>query len=188
MGKAKAKKAVGMPNRHLASRISYLFQAASYLQNSKVENSTEAEHHPPSSATGPNSNTSPKDKPPKLRLEAAKIPLETEGTKRLPCKASHAPLARQLLSQLGEVSLKSQVRLTPDIKRSICRRCHTLLIPGQSSELFSENLSRRASKPWAEVIVVRCKTCQAVKRFPVGAHRPPSGKKKDVLPTHRPSA
>ena len=188
MGKAKAKKAAGMPNRHLASRISYLFQAATYLQNPTIENSTEAEHHLPSSATIPSSNTVPKDRPLEPCLEDAKTPLEARGPKILPCKASHASLARQLLSQLVEVSLKSQVRLTPNIKRAICRRCYTLLIPGQSSELFSENLSRGASKPWAEVILVRCKTCQAVKRFPVGAHRPPSGKKRDVLPVYEPSA
>jgi ribonuclease P protein subunit RPR2 len=40
-----------------------------------------------------------------------------------------------------------------------------------------ENLSKGGRKPWADVLVVRCRVCGFVKRYPVGARR--QRKKKD---------
>ena len=75
--------------------------------------------------------------------------------------------ARHLLSQLRSVSLKSQIRLTPDVKHSICKRCHSMLISGLTSSQFIQNASRSGQKPWANILVVTCDFCGAMKRFPV---------------------
>lgn len=34
--------------------------------------------------------------------------------------------------------------------------------------MFRENKSKGGKKPWAEIIVVECRGCKAMKRFPVG--------------------
>ncbi|KAF1809123.1 Rpr2-domain-containing protein [Eremomyces bilateralis CBS 781.70] len=87
---------------------------------------------------------------------------------------SSPALPRHLASQLRAVSLKSQLRLAQPIKRSLCNRCNTLLQDGSAS-VHMENESRSGVKPWADVLVIQCAMCEAVKRFPVGSKR--QGKK-----------
>ncbi|KAI5800338.1 RNAse P Rpr2/Rpp21/SNM1 subunit domain-containing protein [Peziza echinospora] len=80
------------------------------------------------------------------------------------------PLARFYLSTMRSLSHKSVLRLAPSIKRSICKRCDSLLVPGVSCAGEMRNDARGGSerKPWADVWVVRCNGCGAEKRFPVG--------------------
>lgn len=44
-----------------------------------------------------------------------------------------------------------------------------MLIPGVSATYEVENKSKNGKKPWADVLIVGCKACGALKRFPVGA-------------------
>ncbi|KAJ4297468.1 hypothetical protein N0V90_005359 [Kalmusia sp. IMI 367209] len=74
-------------------------------------------------------------------------------------------------SDLHTVSRKGQVRLSSDLKRSVCRICNTVLIPGRTATQRIENESRGGKKPWADVLVIECTLCGSKKRFPVGAQR-----------------
>lgn len=76
-----------------------------------------------------------------------------------------------LISQLRSVSLKGQIRLSQAMKHSICKRCDALLVPGNTSSTRVENKSRGGKKSWADVLMVTCHSCKALKRFPVGAKR-----------------
>ncbi|KAI0883757.1 Rpr2-domain-containing protein [Annulohypoxylon maeteangense] len=145
MGKSKGPGNV--PNRPTYSRISYLYQAAAYL----------ASH---AETKGP----------------------EPEGTERdgatLEKQVSHAhaqrnkhSLSRRLITDLRSTSLKSQIRLSPSMKHTICKFCDSLLIEGETSNTIVENKSKGCKKPWADVLVVKCHTCGGVKRFPVQAPR-----------------
>ncbi|KAI0447253.1 RNAse P Rpr2/Rpp21/SNM1 subunit domain-containing protein [Xylaria telfairii] len=80
-------------------------------------------------------------------------------------------LARHLLTDLRATSLKSQIRLSPAVKHTICKFCDTLLIEGETSTSAVENKSKHGKKPWADVLVVKCNTCHRVKRFPVQSPR-----------------
>lgn len=98
-------------------------------------------------------------------------------------EAINAPthgLPQLLSSHLRSVSLKSQIRLPQDVKRSICRRCDTPLIGSSTSDVTIENHSKDKAKPWAEIRVITCRSCGTKKRFPIGAKR--QSKKKDRLP------
>jgi ribonuclease P protein subunit RPR2 len=77
-------------------------------------------------------------------------------------------LSRFYLTHLRSVAKKSVLRLGPSIKRTICKRCDTLLVPGVSCEHRVENKSKNGRKKWADVLIVECKSCGSVKRFPVG--------------------
>lgn len=77
-------------------------------------------------------------------------------------------LSRFFLQNLRAIAKKSVMRLDPSIKRTICKRCDSLLVPGVSSTTRIENPSKGGKKPWADVLVVECNACGAVKRFPVG--------------------
>lgn len=90
-------------------------------------------------------------------------------------------LALQLGSDLHTVSRKAQLRLSIDLKRSMCKSCNTILVPGQTAVQSIENESKGGSKPWADVLVVSCKVCGNKRRIPVGARR--QKKKRDRLAT-----
>ncbi|KAF2135685.1 uncharacterized protein K452DRAFT_293037 [Aplosporella prunicola CBS 121167] len=137
----KSQKAV--PNKHLHSRISYLYQAATYL------------------AIQADNGTSP----------------QREHTQPATHAQTKISSPYHLVSHLQLVSMKAQVRLSHQVKHSICKRCSAILIAGSTSSSRVENLSRGGKKPWADVLVVECNACGAQKRFPVGAKRQP--KKKD---------
>lgn len=79
-----------------------------------------------------------------------------------------SPQLRHLVSHLKGVSRKSVVRLQRDIKRSLCKGCDEILISGKTSVEMMENRSKNAAKLGAGVLVVKCRTCGTVKRFPVG--------------------
>ena len=80
-------------------------------------------------------------------------------------------LPQLLSSHLRSVSLKSQIRLPQDVKRSICRKCDTPLIESSTSATTIENPSKGKAKSWADIKVVTCKACGTKKRFPTSSKR-----------------
>lgn len=65
------------------------------------------------------------------------------------------------------VSLKVQIRQSSALKSSVCKYCSTVQIEGKTCQSVVENASKGGKKPWADVLVIRCSTCQNVKRYPV---------------------
>ncbi|RVX71432.1 hypothetical protein B0A52_05004 [Exophiala mesophila] len=147
MAKAKPTKAnkPGIPQKHLHSRLSYLHQAATLL--------TTAHHATQTETAASHNKTQISDN------QAAETPI----SRTIPPRE-----ANRLLSHLRGVSRKSQLRLSPKMKHTICRRCDSLLIAGMTSSAIVVNDSKDATKPWADVFEIRCKQCDTVKRFPVG--------------------
>lgn len=175
MAGTKSPKAANASNKPVFSRISYLYQAATYL--SSVQSRPEEHRRPSGPAHIPEQVPTSSHVLPVIQSQDAQTPCKNE--KNTP-KATNVAFSRQLVSHMLEVSLKSQTSLSPDLKRSICRRCHSLLVPGRSSRLKIENLSRGGRKPWADVLVVECTACTAVKRFPIGQERQRSRDKRRV--------
>ena len=89
-------------------------------------------------------------------------------------------IALQLGSDLHTVSRKAQLRLSVDLKRSMCKSCNTLLVPGHTATQTVENESKGGSKPWADILVVSCKRCGSKRRMPIGAKRQPKNKNRSV--------
>ena len=184
MAKAKEKgsKSNSVSQRHIHSRVSFLYQAATLLSGVQMSDQTAPissihDHHShqatrnpraePHHTTVPLENSEQAD-----GAQGTEEPVESskQGASQ-GLSVSHAPMARHLLSHLRGVSLKSQIRLSPAIKHSVCKRCDTLLVPGSTSTSAMENLSKGGKKPWADVLVIRCNICHAEKRFPIGARR-----------------
>lgn len=152
MAKDKLPKTKGVPNKHLHARSTFLYQAAAYLT---LHVST-GHPEPVSSHVSINGVSDQKSTTP---------------------PRAHSGLALQLGSDLQTVSRKGQVRLSTDLKRTVCKSCNTILIPGRTATHEIENESKGAKKPWADVLVVGCTFCGAKKRFPVGATK--QSKKKE---------
>lgn len=145
-------------NKHLQARIDFLDRAARYLASHREPLSSDSKDHLKDASS----------------VSTDDVPVD-EGTKRIqpgqePEKSGKG-LPLLLSSHIRAVSLKGQIRLPPDLKRSICKVCGTPLIPGVNSRSDIENLSKDRKKPWADVKVVACQNCNTVKRFPVGATR-----------------
>ena len=175
-----AKTQKGLAQKHLHSRISYLYQAARHLAKSADQSQVR---------TNCVNNEAKKQSKPSEELQCAVISLEavsdtglseppTEQAKRI-CKIKpddgrvfeESALSRQLVVHLRAISLKSQIRLSPAMKHTICKRCDSLLVPGSTSTSYMMNNSRGGRKPWADVLVTTCTGCGTAKRFPVGAKR-----------------
>lgn len=192
MGK---KKHSHVPHRHLHSRISYLYQAASYLSRASdqvgscLDNVTVGKQAlteeredklQPNSSTGAASVSgghTATDYPEKH----SQIYGYAEG---IFSKGTGQP--RRLVSHLRAVSLKSQIRLSPGIKHSICIHCENPLIMGTTSSSEIENKSRGGMKPWADVFVITCKLCGTARRFPKAAKRQRKRKKRLGQPNGTP--
>jgi ribonuclease P protein subunit RPR2 len=182
MGRGKPTKAAGdVSNKHLYSRMSYLYQAASYLSTQHAQQISPEVH--------PNVSLTKEDCPRPIaevasanqgkavtNIHLSTTSQESKHNEPVCSPTLNLPLSRHLLSNLRTISHKGQIRLSPSIKRSICKKCESLLIPGSSSTHRVDNQSRGGKKPWADVLVVRCNACGTEKRFPVGAKKNPKGR------------
>ena len=154
MGKGKGKANGGEPNKPMRARLDYLQEASTYMH--------EAVHGRPAEA------------PPS---EAAVIPgvnyTVAAVSNNQQAQAQPSAAQRHFSSQMKKVSLKSKpkVRVPRNVKRMLCKHCHTRLDSASTSEAYMENHSRGGRKPWADVRVVSCKSCGTKKRYPVGAKR-----------------
>lgn len=157
MAKAKTSKgeSANIPNKHLHARLSFLHQAATYLA---VAGNVKASEPQTKSTSNEARNGSE---------------YQTADPSTLCEKANnhHGLEAMRLLSQLRGVSRKTQIRLAPTMKHTLCKRCDSLLVPGKTSTERVVNESKDGRKPWADVLEIECVKCGTIKRFPVGMSR-----------------
>ncbi|KAK3334894.1 RNAse P Rpr2/Rpp21/SNM1 subunit domain-containing protein [Neurospora tetraspora] len=143
MAKGGGKNNGGVQNRAIYSRVSFLQQAAVFLsQQSQSQQSVQ-----PSTSSTLVPNVPP---PPPTALDG---------------------MSRRLATDLRSVSLKTRIRLSPAVKRTICKYCDSVLIDGSTCTAFIENRSRGGRKPWADVLVRGCHACKKERRYPIEAKR-----------------
>jgi ribonuclease P protein subunit RPR2 len=136
-----SKKAGSIPSKALYSRISYLHQAATYLATQQLLDTATSQGEKQTATA-----SSPSDK-------------------------AHQGIARRLVTDLRIVGQKSVIRMAPEIKRSICKHCDTVLIDGSTCTSQVENKSKGGIKPWADVLVRKCNACGFAKRFPMSSRQ-----------------
>jgi len=156
--KAKPK---SVQNKHLYARSSYMYQAAAYL-SARVAEARE----PGASNHGVLKEGS------ELNNKQALPPKSCETHSGSETSTATTPgSARHLITQMRGVSRKTHTCLSKEIKRSICKRCDTLLVPTKTCKAEMQNASKGGKKPWADVYVVTCLVCGTTKRFPTGTDR-----------------
>ena len=180
MAQSKARTQKGIAQKHLHSRISFLYQAATYL--AQVDGQSQARvpciNDESKKSCDPGRELQCAVTTPKAVSEDGLHISTIEQHNMIPEIGSENDwaskdfaLSRQLLAHLRAVSLRSQIRLTPAVKHAVCKRCNVVLIPGSTSTSYIENKSSGGRKPWADVLVTTCTACGTSKRFPVGAKR-----------------
>jgi ribonuclease P protein subunit RPR2 len=175
----KSAKGTGVSQKHLHSRISYLYQAANYLstlesnpekgslnraafsQTVLRRSSHSKELLKAASRTGDQDTSTGAEE---SKTQTPDYPLES--LVKSETKPGSWTQTHHLLALMRSISQKTQIRLSTSIKRSVCRRCNGLLSLNSTTEI--ENLSRAGRKPCADVLVVTCCQCAFVRRYPVG--------------------
>ena len=159
-------------NRHTYARISYLYQASNYL--SSVSGSGTGEFAPQTLIEHASSLVRSKPDP---LVKTATVD-DAAGDMKLPETMSpnanqpHCQnLAAYLASHIRTIGLKSKTKVSREVKRTICKRCSSVLIPGKTSKVRMQNLSKKSKKPWADMLIVQCNLCTMEKRYPIGMER-----------------
>lgn len=153
----KQKGNAGIQNRHIYSRASYLYQAASYLANC-------AHQTKKTNKTGDDEDITRKG-------EQSVAADGDDFTHNKQERKAVINLSHQVISDMRSVSLKAQIRQSPTIKQTICKYCDAVQIEGKTCHSTVENRSKGGRKPWADILVTRCDACGNVKRYPIGAPR-----------------
>lgn len=78
-------------------------------------------------------------------------------------------MARMMARNVDLVAKRTVLKLLPHLKRKMCKKCSTVLIPGLTVSVEIEN--RLAGSDKADVLVHTCMECNQKKRFPVGKDR-----------------
>ncbi|KAF4504166.1 hypothetical protein G6O67_008353 [Ophiocordyceps sinensis] len=159
---AKSKSNPGVQNRAIYSRASYLYQAASYLACRANEAGADKEpsHGKPEGE--------PEGEPASEGASGERSGAQEAREKQ---RKQLRNMSRHAMSEMRAVALKTQIRQSQALKRTICKFCDTLQLEAQTCRSTIENPSRGGLKPWADVLVIRCQTCGNAKRFPVSAPR-----------------
>ena len=85
--------------------------------------------------------------------------------------ASHGNpiMSRMMLRSVDLVAKRTVLRVLPHIKRQVCKKCSSVLIPGLTMTVNIENtLKDPANSPKADIMVFQCLECDTQKRFPIG--------------------
>ncbi|KAH7418078.1 RNAse P Rpr2/Rpp21/SNM1 subunit domain-containing protein [Cadophora sp. MPI-SDFR-AT-0126] len=143
-----------VPNKALYSRVSFLYQAATYM-------ATQRQNSQPMESLTSTDTKEACEQSPETTLEKTTDP-------QVPL--SHSA-SRHLVSELRAVSHKVLMRMSPAMKHSLCKNCDTIMVDGATCTSTIENKSKGGKKPWADLLVRRCNTCGLKKRFPLNTER-----------------
>ena len=83
--------------------------------------------------------------------------------------ASYHIMARLMARTVDLVLKRTVLKLLPHLKRLMCKKCSSVLVPGLTMSVEIENSLKSSAK--ADVLVHTCLTCQKQKRFPIGKDR-----------------
>ncbi|ODV80006.1 Rpr2-domain-containing protein [Suhomyces tanzawaensis NRRL Y-17324] len=100
----------------------------------------------------------------------ARISYLFQASSHLALNPQYDVLSRHYARTLDLVAKKTVLKLTPALKRQLCKKCNTFLIPGLTVKIHIENLSKAKSLR-NDVLVNECLECGEKKRFPVGQQR-----------------
>ncbi|GAA6032614.1 hypothetical protein JCM8097_004839 [Rhodosporidiobolus ruineniae] len=163
--------ATPVPNRDALQRINYLHQASTLL--STILAAEAAEPPRKRSRKGKERAT---DEPESEQARQASTSKggadgadgeDGEGRKRKRQRQGKTtseavrPVSQHLARQMVEVAKKATVRMDPSVKRTKCKGCSVVLVPGVTSRVRV-----KPSGPHAHVIVHTCLSCQTQRRLP----------------------
>ncbi|KAA1064589.1 hypothetical protein PGT21_008755 [Puccinia graminis f. sp. tritici] len=175
-GPAQGPNPKAVQNGEVLQRLNFLHQAANYLAT--VTSTTANPSEPDRVQVSQNDvkqNDSNEEYQRDLRSQSKRRKKQNKR-KPQPCRPiANLPmlgLSRTLSKTMKVISKKAVLRMDPSVKRSICRSCHLLLIPGYTSSTRVLRSSSHRHK-----VNVTCSACQHQRQIP---HPPES----NITPEH----
>ncbi|RKP06558.1 RNAse P Rpr2/Rpp21/SNM1 subunit domain-containing protein [Thamnocephalis sphaerospora] len=136
-------------------RMNFLYQAAALMTAATAD-----QHEQNDSALATPATTAPRRRTPRCKPRAVKK--ATRNAQRGTADPTRPPLAGLgcfYVSTLKTVARRNVLRLDPSMKRTLCRRCDALLLPGVSATVRFEDGANPA-------VTTRCQLCHAKRRLP----------------------
>lgn len=100
----------------------------------------------------------------------ARISFLYQASNKFCLQPKYQILSRGYGRNLDLVAKKTVLKLSPALKRTLCKKCDMLLIPGLTMTMKIENESK-AESHHNDVLVHTCIKCGEKRRFPVGKNR-----------------
>jgi len=179
---AQAPNPKAVQNGEVLQRLNFLHQAAHYLAtvtsarspSSDPVQSLRSDTKPKESSEGAQKvDPRKQDGFKKQKTRSRKRTRKANRCQPLP----HLPmlgLSRTLSKSMKVISKKAVLRMDPSVKRSICRSCHLLLLPGHTSSTRVIPSSSHRHK-----VQMTCSACQHQRQIP----HPPESIAPEKLPT-----
>jgi len=98
--------------------------------------------------------------------QASNLMMKSASKNNSSSSNAKSAFARRILSTylshlMVGIGQKSVTRASPEVKRSVCKGCHTILIPGDTAKVGVR--SRKGGKKTE----IRCEQCGTMKAFPM---------------------
>ncbi|OWB81442.1 hypothetical protein B5S33_g59 [[Candida] boidinii] len=104
------------------------------------------------------------------QLEEGKKDCENTGGEEKGRTECFDILSRVYLKGMSNVSKKTVLKLSPNIKRTICKKCQrSLIVPGTNHSNVRMINNSKKQNPENDILEILC-SCGKVKRFPVGGN------------------
>ncbi|CAG8651017.1 13135_t:CDS:2 [Acaulospora morrowiae] len=129
-------------HREIYQRMNFLYQAATLMTSINIPNShhSKQKHNNDSNSTFANQS------------QDASSSLSTHNH-------SLVPLGRFYVNTMKTIGTKQVLRIDPSIKRTLCRRCETLLLPGVTSRVRIKSSSEKN-------LQIKCTQCNVTRKIP----------------------
>ncbi|KZV67191.1 Rpr2-domain-containing protein [Peniophora sp. CONT] len=135
-------------NRDMLQRLNFLYQASAFLQTAAFSSA----QLPTGSKQGDVSQAGTS------ALGSSKQAQDTRKRKRL---LNTSDISRSYVHDMRQVAQKTTIRMDPSVKRSVCRRCDAILIPGVTSRTRIG-----PSGPHGHGLFTSCLSCKVIRRIP----------------------
>ncbi|KAJ2730761.1 hypothetical protein IW152_005023 [Coemansia sp. BCRC 34962] len=140
-----------LPNREAFERMNFLLQSAQFYASLPTTTT------PAAVATTATAKGNEPNEPSALVNDSSGDSSSSDAPPQTP--AMMMPLARFYTKEMRLVSRKSVLRMSPHIKRSICKVCLTPLVPGISS------MTRVKGQKRSRRVITTCNYCQTQARL-----------------------
>ncbi|KAI0645803.1 RNAse P Rpr2/Rpp21/SNM1 subunit domain-containing protein [Trametes meyenii] len=132
-------------NRDIVQRINFLYQASTYLNSL-------SQSLPPT--------TEDVKQPPAAKYNGS---MRRKGKKKTALRHPHdtSELSRSYINTMRIVGQKTMVRMDPSIKRTLCKGCDAVLLPGSTATVRIKTLPSHG-----QAVIYTCLTCNISRRIP----------------------
>ncbi|KAH9018994.1 Rpr2-domain-containing protein [Lactarius pseudohatsudake] len=163
----------GVVNRDILQRLNFLYQASTYLESiscksdvrPEVGSSTDTTEEVPTGASG--------SARPTAGLAKAQLGRKERRRKRRVILA--ADIGQGYVRAMRLIGQKTTVKMDPTVKRTLCKGCDTVLIPG-----LSATVRVNGSNNHRHLVTTTCLRCKSSRRIPA----PPVLKPESAAPLH----